>query len=347
MTCHIHTGDALEVLHNMPAESIHCCVTSPPYWGLRDYGVDGQLGLESSPDAYVARMVEVFEEVRRVLKKTGTCWVNMGDCYATGAGNAFIPGGGYQANRTKLDDRRAHGKHAPSAISYPKCQPNRLKIEGLKRKDLIGMPWRFAFAMQTAGWYLRQDIIWAKPNPMPESVKDRCTRAHEYLFMFTKSHRYHYDFDAIKETASHPKDNQQEDHDRAFSRRKDTEPTGKQRGHSRRHAGFNDRWDAMSTAEQCSGTRNKRSVWTVATSPYKEAHFATYPPKLIEPCILAGCRPNGIVLDPFCGSGTTGMVALRHGRRFIGIELNPEYVEMAKRRIEADAPLLNAGSVAV
>jgi DNA modification methylase len=270
-------------LADIEAGSVQTCVTSPPYWGLRDYGHDGQLGLESTPDEYVARMVGVFREVRRVLADDGTLWLNLGDSYATGAGKVGDhPGGGVQG---------ASWRGATTS-------PNRLPIEGFKPKDLVGIPWRVAFALQADGWWLRQDIIWHKPNPMPESIRDRCTKSHEYLFLLAKSERYFYDNEAIAEQALH------------------------------------------------SDTRNRRSVWTIATKPFKGAHFAVMPEALAEPCVLAGSRADDLVLDPFSGSGTVGVVALRHGRRFVGVELNPEYAEIARDRIEGDQPMFNTVQVA-
>ena len=312
MTVTIHTGDCLEVLRTQPDASAHCCVTSPPYFGLRDYGAAGQIGLEPTPDEFVARLVEVFREVRRVLRDDGTCWINLGDSY-----NA--------AGRTGHGSRIGfkQGTNRASAIGGDACRPS---FDGLKPKDLLGIPWRVAFALQADGWYLRQDIVWAKPNPMPESVRDRCTKAHEYIFMLSKSERYFYDAEAIKEPAVAPK--------AAWT----DGGSEKQRGHSRRHAGFNGRYAERIRAEGPPETRNKRSVWTVTTKPFKEAHFATFPPDLIEPCILAGCPAGGMVLDPFGGAGTTGLVAARHGRNATLIELNPEYVEIARRRIAADEP---------
>ena len=285
-------GDCLEMMADMPDNSVNCCVTSPPYFGLRDYGHDGQFGLEPTPDVYVAKMVAVFREVRRVLRDDGTCWLNLGDSYASrqhGGKHGYKDG---QKNRTER--RRC-------------CVP-----DGLKAKDLIGIPWRVAFALQADGWYLRQDIIWHKPNPMPESVTDRCTKSHEYVFLLTKSARYWYDAEAIKEDAVDP--------GVRISTAYGNAGTGK-----------------PSTTEYTRGvvgSRNKRSVWTVGTRPYRGAHFATFPPKLIEPCILAGCPRDGVVFDPFAGSGTTLMVALQHGRNPIGIELNAEYIEIARARIQ-------------
>lgn len=324
MTVTIRHGDCREVLRTMPDESAHCCVTSPPYFGLRDYGVAGQIGLEPSPDAFVSELVDVFREVRRVLRRDGTLWLNLGDSYAAG-GRGGGPEGGKKSTNV-------------GALLGPKKAP-----AGYKAKDLLGIPWRVAFALQADGWYLRQDIIWSKPNPMPESITDRCTKAHEYIFMLSKSARYYYDADAIAEPAIYSglanQDASGFKDPRSFNgkHKNGYRTSDKRRGHSRRHAGFNDRWDAMERAEQCSGTRNKRSVWEVATKPFSEAHFATFPPDLIEPCIKAGCHEGGTVLDPFGGAGTTGLVADRLKRNAILIELNPEYAAMAERRIRGDA----------
>jgi DNA modification methylase len=456
MSYQILHGDVLDRLRELPADSVHCCVTSPPYWGLRDYKTgqweggddpscqhlvrenpdpnnsstlgggrgttghskegyknfcprcgarrsDRQLGLEATYPEYVANMLEVFRAVKRVLRPDGTLWLNLGDCYATGAGKAGkCPGGGEQGGRW----------------TGPTVQPNRMPQPDLKPKDLAGIPWRVAFALQADGWWLRCDVVWSKLNPMPESVQDRPTRAHEYLFLLTKSERYFYDLEAIKEPGAYagPNGRSSSPHAQGFGRRtkeQERERQDKQRSHGRRHQGFNERWDAMERAGQTSVMRNKRSVWTVASEPFAGAHFATYPTRLIEPCILAGtseagccsicgasltrkvarsfrpqsdvsadkgvrgsgeqkpldasngwqgfprgttatetlgwepaCKCNAgvspcTVLDPFCGSGTTGVVALRHGRNFIGIELNPQYVELAHARIVGDAPLLN------
>ena len=327
----IITGSCLDVLPTFPAESVNCVVTSPPYWGLRDYGVDGQLGLEKTPDEYVSNLVAVFREVRRVLTSDGTCWLNLGDSYASD----FKGSGG--PSKKKLTN----------AGSF--YNGNQRLNHGLKPKDLCGIPWRVAFALQADGWWLRQDIIWHKPNPMPESVTDRCTKAHEYIFMLTKSAKYYYNSEAIKEPASMEslaryERGRSDNHKwadggpgnqtiaKSFEHMRSTD---KQRGHGRRHAGFNDRWDAMEKLEQCSGTRNKRSVWTISTQPFPQLHFATFPEELPRTCILAGCPPGGTVLDPFCGAGTTGLVARKLGHPFIGIELNPQYAEMARRRIMA------------
>ena len=305
-------GDCREVLRTLPDESVHCCVTSPPYWGLRDYGVDGQIGLEETPDEFTARLVEVFREVRRVLRADGTCWVNLGDSYATDRGGTTPPA-----------QTVAGGVSGIGGISELRGQkdgynPTRdCRAYGLKHKELVGIPWRVAFALQADGWWLRQDIIWHKPNPMPESVTDRCTKAHEYLFLLTKSARYWWDADAMKETAFCPEGSGNKDVKGAMTYRD---------GHKefRVHAGLAE----IGPRE----TRNKRSVWTVPSEPYKGAHFATYPPSLIRPCILAGCPVGGTVLDPFGGSGTTGQVAIDLGRRAVLIELNPEYIALAWQR---------------
>ncbi len=304
----IYQGDALKVLKTFPVESIHCCVTSPPYWGLRDYGIEGQLGLESTPEEYVTKMVEVFREVKRVLRDDGTLWLNLGDSY-NGSGGA---GGDYSKGGLKEGQPKYPGR----------------KVATLKPKDLVGIPWRVAFALQADGWYLRQDIIWYKPNPMPESVKDRCTKAHEYIFLLSKSQKYYYDAEAIKEPIA------ASTVERAKS--KNNASTRKDKGAAQWKSGLTpeqqDKW--YSNIDK-NTVRNKRSVWTVATKPFKEAHFAVYPPDLIEPCILAGCPVGGTVLDPFAGSGTTLLVATQHHRKSIGIELNPEYVEIAKRRLNS------------
>jgi DNA modification methylase len=305
-------GDCRESLRSLPDQSVDCVVTSPPYFGLRDYGHEGQIGLEPTPAEFVAAMVEVFDEVWRVLRDDGTLWLNLGDSYA--------------ANRTyQVEQTKGGPKHgAAQAVSG---RGQRASDYGLKPKDLIGIPWRVAFALQEAGWYLRQDIIWHKPNPMPESVRDRCTKAHEYIFMLTKTPRYFYDSEAVKEDAVSRK-----------AQWTDNPANDKQRGHSRRHAGFNGRYAETIRRDGAPETRNRRSVWSVATKPFKEAHFATYPPGLIEPCILAGCPVGGTVLDPFFGAGTTGLVAEQHGRNWIGCELNEDYAAIAEARIVAARP---------
>ena len=286
----IRTGNCLDILPTMEAGSVNCCVTSPPYFGLRDYGNDEQIGLEETPEAFVESLVNVFREVKRVLADDGTLWLNLGDSYA---GSGRGPAGNLGS---KNNERHMEDKHS--------C----LTPKGLKPKDLIGIPWRVALALQADGWYLRQDIIWSKPNPMPESVTDRCTKAHEYIFLLSKSPKYFYDADAISEPAIYAGD------DRGS------------RTDSRRGTECN------SMSGKTGETRNKRSVWEVTTKPYSGAHFATFPPDLIKPCILAGCPTGGTVLDPFGGSGTTGMVALELGRSAELIELNPDYVEIIEGR---------------
>jgi len=360
-------GDCLQQMATLPAASVQCCVTSPPYWGLRDYGTAGQLGLEATTDEYVANMVAVFRAVRRVLRDDGTLWLNLGDSYASGEVGRHdgisrsLPG-----MTTKFEGGKRQQQKRPP---------------GLKPKDLGGIPWRVAFALQADGWWLRQDIIWHKPNPMPESVTDRCTKAHEYIFLLTKSARYYYDNEAVKEDAVRAGDI----------------PGGN--GHYIQHSAGGHNKDGLTACGQkpVAETRNKRSVWTVTTKPFKGAHFATFPPDLIEPCIKAGTSEKGCcakcgapwvrdvertvvwpekrggkgenadrldggmacnaertaktvgwspscscdaptvpctVLDPFSGAGTTGVVAVQHGRRYIGIELNPDYLEMSRKRIQ-------------
>ena len=379
-------GDALARLKELSSESVDCCITSPPYFGLRDYGVEGQIGLEESPEAYVSKLVEVFREVRRVLKKEGTCWINLGDSYAGSWGNA--------GHRPELDAGSSYQREkktryfARGGWDQRREVPPNQKVKGCKPKDLIGIPWMVAFALRADGWYLRQDIIWSKNNCMPESVTDRCTKSHEYLFLFAKSRRYYFDSEAIKESSvsDHPSGN-------GFKRPARVSyqnPDGTARGNE-------EQWRGVG------GKRNKRSVWQVNTVPYREAHFATFPEKLIEPCILAGTSEKGycpacgkawerqtekkgatthqlaegkgmlntsrswkggdvpvatyktigwlpscqcgdlkpvlgIVLDPFFGAGTTGLVAKKLGRHYIGIELNEAYIGMAQKRIAA-APM--------
>jgi DNA modification methylase len=348
MTVRILIGDCRERLRELPDESVHCVVTSPPYWGLRDYGCKGQIGLEGSPADYVAEIVEVFQEVRRVLRSDGTFWLNLGDSYNSighkksnsGYGTTGLAGGIAQ-------------EHTP--LQRENTFP------GLKHKDICGIPWRVAFALQADGWWLRQDIIWSKPNPMPESVTDRCTKAHEYLFLLSKRERYYYDTIAIRECATDTgRENGRDGRDeqdgarppgsrpRTLARldytqpRKIKVPGGWDRGpgaHGTIHR------DGRTSAEyqevEVPGGRNKRSVWEIATSPFAEAHFATFPPALIEPCILAGCPTGGAVLDPFGGAGTTGLVADRLQRDAILIELNPEYAAMAERRIRGEGGMFS------
>jgi DNA modification methylase len=272
----IIVGDVRQRLNDLDAGSVRTCITSPPYWGLRDYGNENQIGLEKTPEQYVAGMVEVFAGVHRVLADDATLWLNLGDSYV-GTGSK----GKYK------DPKHAEGRNGQVVAVNN-------KVEGLRSKNLVGIPWRVAFALQEFGWYLRQDIIWAKPNPMPESVTDRCTKSHEYLFLLSKSPKYYYDDFAIKEPTVTP-----------------------------------------------NGLRNKRDVWTIPTKPFKGAHFAVMPEALVEPCVLAGSQQGDLVLDPFAGSGTVGVVALRHERNFVGIEVNLEYAQLAHDRIFNDGPLMN------
>ncbi len=350
----IIVGDVRTAMQSIPDQSVQTCITSPPYWGLRDYGTgtwlggdescshkrdskysdktitghknpaiggvgdaiyksicercgatreDDQLGLEESPQQYVDQMVEVFREVWRVLKDDGTLWLNIGDSYA---GSGKGPAGNLGATHNER-----HMEHKHSAI-VP---------DGLKPKDLVGIPWRLAFALQADGWYLRQDIIWHKPNPMPESVTDRCTKSHEYVFLLTKSRHYFYDHEAIKEPVAQDWGTRDRTQGKYHNEGSGLTP----------HSGLTKSYE----------TRNKRDVWTVATKPYKEAHFAVMPEALVEPCLLAGSAAGDTVFDPFTGSGTVGMVALRHNRNFVGTELNATYAELAVNRIYNDAPLLN------
>lgn len=330
MSIRILNCDVMEGLRQLEDESVHCVVTSPPYWGLRDYGVEGQIGLEATPDAFVARMVEVFREVRRVLRKDGTCWVNLGDSYAnpTNGGNGATGGRDRSTLAAPMPPRG-------TTVVRSKMAP------GLKQKDLVGVPWRVAFALQADGWWLRSDIIWSKPNPMPESVTDRPTKSHEYIFLLTKSERYFYDAEAIKEPAAYDGPNAPgsiaSPYGQGFTRRSTEQRARKNELMAdRRRAGFNDRWDAAEASGAAPISRNKRSVWSIATNPFPEAHFATFPPELPEICIKAGCPKGGTVLDPFGGAGTTGLVADRLQRNAILIELNPEYAAMARRRIDGD-----------
>lgn len=384
MTVTIMIGDVREQLRALPAESVHCVVTSPPYWGLRDYGVDGQIGLESTPAEFIEVMVDVFNEVRRVLRADGTCWINMGDSYAGSWGS----------------QGREHSGIGVSAMSARQVAASQRKMSGtgttkgtgLKPKDLVMMPHRLAIALQDAGWWVRQDIVWSKPNPMPESVRDRCTKSHEYIFLLTKSEKYFYDAEAIREpavgAADHPRNSfGTKDYDvpgqkpqkrtarnngvgfgHGFDKvkkpRATNVPAGWATGTNRKHTELTgnftkdrlaitpaDMIDADASARLGRGpgwretaeipaTRNKRSVWTMATHSFAEAHFATFPPELPEICIRAGCPPGGTVLDPFFGAGTTGLVADRQQRDCIGIELNPAYAEIARKRIQEESTLL-------
>lgn len=328
-------GDALSVLKTLAAESVDCCVTSPPYYNLRDYGCDGQIGLEKTPEEYIQKLVEIFREVKRVLKKDGTLWVNIADSYA-GSGKGRVKGGSAK--------KETFGKVQSSNAGTINGILTKTTSENCKPKDLIGIPWMLAFALRADGWYLRQDIIWAKPNPMPESVKDRCTKSHEYIFMLSKNPRYYFDSKSIQEdSVSYDK------RPSALQRAREKNYKTKDRENPEAYLkslprfGGNKYGDSTDKHHQTkSGNvyeyrpkRNKRDVWYITTKPYKGAHFATFPPDLIEPCILAGCPEGGIVLDPFGGSGTTGMVARQNGRDFILIELNKEYVKLCEERTDA------------
>jgi DNA modification methylase len=333
----IRQGDVLDCLREMPAGSVRYCVTSPPYFGLRDYGLppskwgdgwEGCLGLEPTPDLFVTHCVETFGEVRRVLADDGTLWLNIGDSYA-GSWGAQSRGASDNGTSTIEGAEKRGGSplSGRQIMAAPKggSRTGTIRAAGVKPKDLFGVPWTLAFALRADGWWLRSDVIWAKPNPMPESVTDRPTSAHEHLFLLAKSARYFYDADAIREDAGdigrvNGRDGRTED-DRA------------------RPPGSNPR--TLARLDYTERGRNKRNVWEVATQPYAEAHFATFPPKLVQPCILAGSAAGDTILDPFAGAGTVGVVALRHGRSFIGIELSADYCAMARRRICDDAPLLN------
>lgn len=346
MTVRIITGDVRERLRDLPDESVHCVVTSPPYYGLRDYGTSGQIGLEPTPDAYVAELVAVFRELRRVLRKDGTAWLNLGDTFcstAPGTMGAPLSRRGIFAGVSERRTQASAKPRPPTPI-------------GLKPKDLIGIPWRVAFALQEDGWWLRRDIVWAKPNPMPESVSDRCTSAHEYVFHLSKSERYWFDAKAIAEPVSVPdwdngsrvyggknKAGANAAHARTTGRVAERKGRGGKnafRGQGHFRAGETGPANRVGRDMRDVGagdTRNRRSVWTIATKPFPEAHFATMPPDLAELCILAGCPEGGTVLDPFGGAGTTGLVADRLKRNAILIELNQSYAEMAEQRLRRDA----------
>lgn len=330
----IYSGDALEVLKQLDSESVQCCVTSPPYFQLRDYGVDGQIGLEDTPEEFIAKLVEVFHEVKRVLKPDGTLWVNIADSYA-GSGKG----------------RNADGRHSDAGGKNSKQSTNtgavmgRLKktvtSEDAKPKDLLGIPWMLAFALRADGWYLRSDILRKKTNPIPESVKDRPTRCHEYIFLLSKSRTYYYDYEAVMEDAVGYNNAEVAGSEGTLRlntrRRKGNAKSFRGGGAYTNNRSFDNsaevERETHGNVENKTGKRNLRDVWSVATQGTKEAHFATFPEKLIEPCILAGTKAGDVVLDPFAGSGTTGIVAHRYGREFIGIELNEEYAELARRRI--------------
>lgn len=341
-TWRLLVGDVREQLRALPDTSAQCVVTSPPYWGLRDYGHEGQIGLERTPDAYVEQMVAVFREVRRVLKDDGTLWLNLGDTYAMDT-----KWGGKSGRRHTAEREGAAAYRLP-------------RSSGLKSKDLVGIPWRAAFALQADGWYLRNDIVWSKPNPMPESVTDRCTKSHEYIFLMAKSERYFYDADAVAEPASLAMQEQMEQGYQGLGL-KDYEGVGVQNPSTvKARIIANARAKHRQTDPQAAGhrivnnvaaaraagaphdnpfgiTRNLRTVWTITTQPYPEAHFATFPEEIPERCIKAGSRVGDVVLDPFAGSGTTGQVAAQLGRSFVGIELNLEYARLAGRRLRGRA----------
>lgn len=368
----LYLGDALQGLAQIEDESVQTCITSPPYWGMRDYDHPGQIGLEATLAEYLERLMDVFAQVHRVLRPDGTLWLNVGDAYCT------RPNGGVGRNST------INGQHTQAAYRAAQAYRGRKRPDGaIKHKDLIGLPWRLAFALQDSGWYLRQDIIWHKPNPMPESVRDRCTKAHEYLFLLSKSPRYYYDEVAIREPTTgnahergngvNPKamktpdgwDTGKGSHGSFHREGREKGQTGYQhRPRVKQNASFSAaisgrttsgnkarkpasaRGVPVDTNGQSNGavagsvpwegdTKNKRSVWTVPAEPCPEAHFATFPTRLIEPCVLAGSAPGDLVLDPFVGTGTTGVVALEHGRRFVGIELSHKYMAMVRRRVTA------------
>lgn len=311
----LHHGNVMEVLGALPARSVQTCVTSPPYWGLRDYGVKGQIGLEKTMEEYIEKILDVFALVREVLRDDGTIWLNMGDSYSAGT-NAY----------SSFRRDRAH-------VSVP----SGFKKNLLKPKNLCGMPWRIALALQAEGWFLRSDIIWHKPDCVPESVNDRPTKAHEYVFLLSKSKKYFYDVDSIRVPVKNPQDNTVDDLDRAFSRKRSTAVEGRQ-GELKRHLPGNcqdglGKGYSMPKKWNDQKGRNARTVWTIASQKLSQTHFATFPEKLVEPCILAGAPEGGTVLDPFMGSGTVGVVSERLNRRWIGVELNGEYCAMAEERI--------------
>ena len=308
-THRIILGDCIAGMKTLPEGCIHTCVTSPPYFGLRDYGGgDEEIGQEDTVDGYVQKMVEVFREVRRILRDDGTLWLNLGDSYMSAKNCAPPP-------QTVGGQRGMPSDFIPA---------NRKDQKGLKTKDLIGIPWRVAFALQADGWYLRQDIIWNKPNPMPESVEDRCTKAHEYIFLLYKKSHYYYHHEAIKEPLAPS----------SVSRLQQN--IDEQVGSARANGGEKTNGNMKAVGDLSSGLKNKRSVWTVNAKGYKGAHFAVYPKELIAPCVLAGCPVGGMVFDPFTGSGTTAVVALNNGRNYVGTELNPEYVKIAEDRIREE-----------
>lgn len=335
--CALVQGDALAVLKTFAPGTVRCCVTSPPYYSLRDYGVGGQLGLEQTPDEYVERLVEVLEEVRRVLTDDGTLWLNLGDSYVMG------PPGSRDPDRWPIQSRQDHVPRAEfedtcgssdAGTGRGKRPPVRKSFPGCKPKDLIGIPWMVALDLRARGWYLRQDIVWGKSNPLPESVEDRFTRAHEFVFLLSKSPTYYFDFEAVKEPAVGSWRGSTFNKGKTGASQIGAQSEDKRKNSSSsdsRVVGFQDRWDASDKPE----LRRKRDVWHLSSKPYKGAHFAVMLETLVDPCVLAGSAHGDIVLDPFCGSGTVGVVALRHGRSFVGIDLNPEYLKLAEQRISA------------
>lgn len=339
----IYNCDCIEGMKLLPDEYVNCCVTSPPYFGLRDYGHEGQIGLEETPELYVAKMVQVFAEVKRVLKNDGTLWLNLGDSYASGP-----------KNRTEEQAIRNSNLNGGLATQTQILKQINKVTAGLKAKDLIGIPWLVAFALRSAGWYLRQDIIWHKPNPMPESVTDRCTKSHEYIFLFSKSSKYYYDHNAIKQPMAEASFQRltQDVENQEGSERVPGKTNGKMKavgqyvGGSKHknlliegkklnsfHKTRNDNGQEWSNED---GMANKRSVWTVTTKPYSEAHFATFPEELIVDCIKAGCPEGGIILDPFMGAGTTALVARKLNRNYIGFEINEAYIRIAEKRLNKE-----------
>jgi len=322
-------GNNIKTLKSIPDGFVNCCVTSPPYYGLRDYGIDGQIGLEKTPEEYIQKLVQVFREVRRVLKDDGTLWVNIGDSYAgSGKGSATHP---ESVSKYKQGTNCGMiGKSAVKKVSWGECKP----------KDLMGIPWMLALALRDDGWYLRQDIIWHKPNPMPESVSDRCTKAHEYIFLLSKSARYYFNSEAISEPAAEStiaRINQDVAEQRGSYRQPD-KINGPMKAAAPRYGGKTDKSIGI---YDYSLRRNKRSVWTVNTASFRDAHFAVFPEKLILPCILAGCKKGGVVLDPFMGSGTTAVVAVKNLRKYIACEINPEYIKIAEKRIASEKGLFD------
>jgi DNA modification methylase len=313
----IYVGDVLTRLAEIPDGSVRTCVTSPPYWGLRDYGEADQLGLEPTPEAYVENMVKVFREVWRTLADDGTLWLNLGDSYFA------KPKSNYDGKAQGLQSKNYGTGETTLGYRQQADKFKALIAGGYKNKDLVGIPWRVAFALQADGWYLRQDIIWAKPNPMPESVTDRCTKSHEYVFLLSKKSKYYYDNEAVKE-------------DSVIGKWSAMPPIG-----GVKQTEGNDNNTYSGNTPPSDGKRNKRDVWTIATKPFKGAHFAVMPEALVEPCVLAGSANGDTVLDPFTGSGTVAVVALRHGRNFVGTELNSDYAEIARERITGASPMFN------